>query len=282
MPNLESRAAGRRSPKGASLGSLIFSQVWPHYNSTFQIGVSTFDIISQVLVPGFSMSNYFPSIKRADWDQKYAAAKELMQSRLSIPKVLIEVGAQHPLVRGTEPGEEFSARLLLAKKLFEEKTTQGLHVEIYVPGSRHMHQGVADTVSLARAGVMFLEQQGLPKENLHGPDLNERYKGDQGVYNSADECFVSASYFQDENFGQFLCVLSPVQMYRKALHHIWFGVLPLFYTAPTLNTFHNYINEVYDAIPGVRDIDPNLQSADSFFGKESRKNRRPQDGLPIN
>jgi hypothetical protein len=166
MPNLESRAAGRRSPKGASLGSLIFSQVWPHYNSTFQIGVSTFDIISQVLVPGFSMSNYFPSIKRADWDQKYAAAKELMQSRLSIPKVLIEVGAQHPLVRGTEPGEEFSARLLLAKKLFEEKTTQGLHVEIYVPGSRHMHQGVADTVSLARAGVMFLEQQGLPKENL--------------------------------------------------------------------------------------------------------------------
>jgi hypothetical protein len=216
-------------------------------------------------------------ITRQEWEKRYEKAKQFMQSRSGIKKILIEVAAQHPLYQGIYPNEEFSQRLLRGKELYLQNKKNGFKVEFYVPGSRHMHEGVTDKISLSKAGVNFLLKQNVPKNIIHGEDLNKKYKNKNGVYNSADECFVASSYFKDNDFGHLYCVLSPLQIYRKALHYIWMGVVPLFYTAPTALTFHNYIKEVYDLIPYVRDIDPDLQSEDSYYANLWRKERIPKD-----
>jgi hypothetical protein len=223
------------------------------------------------------MDHFEERITREQWDIKYQAAKKFMKSRHDISKVLIQVGAQHPLDQGMYPNEEFRKRLLLAKDLFLKAKEEGKEVEIYVPGSRHMHKGVADQISLSQAGVTFLINQGLNPAFIHGEDLNEKYKGKKGVYNSADECFVAACYFQDENFGQLYSVVSPLQIYRKAFHYLWFGILPLFYTAPTEETYHDYVKEIYDGIPHVRDIDPDMQSENSYRAIMARKERMPKE-----
>jgi hypothetical protein len=120
---------------------------------------------------------------------------------------LIEVSAQHPLVGGTRPDEEFGVRLERGKELRDELMGRGFRVELYVPGSRHKHDGVPDLVSLSSAGTSYLIDSGIPSEVIHGDDLNERYKGAAGVYGSADECFVAASYFKDGEFGLLASVL---------------------------------------------------------------------------
>ncbi len=216
-------------------------------------------------------------IKRSEWEEKYKSAKQYMNSRKGINRVLITIAAQHPLDKKEFPNEEFSERLLLGKKLYLENKKKGMEVRIYIPGSRHMRNGISDKISLSDAGTNFLITQGIPKEHIHGEDLNQQYKGTKGVYNSADECFVSSLYFKDNKFGKLCCVLSPVQIYRKAMHYIWFGVLPLFYTAPIQNTYHNYIHEVYDLIPYIRDIDPDLQAEDSYYANLWRKERIPKE-----
>jgi len=214
-------------------------------------------------------------ITRIDWEEKLEVAKNFMKSRKNKKKVLIEIAAQHPLDNGRFPNEEFKQRLLLGKSLYQNEKKKGKCVEIYVPGSRHMHKNIVDEISLSQAGVNFLLKKGLAKKNINGENLNFKYKGKEGVYNSADECFVASSYFRDGGFGILYSVLSPVQIFRKALHYIWFGVLPLFYTAPTQDTYHDYIREVYDLIPYVRDFDPDMQSDSSYWGNKWRKERIP-------
>ncbi|KAB8332849.1 hypothetical protein SD80_013175 [Scytonema tolypothrichoides VB-61278] len=214
---------------------------------------------------------------RKYWNHKYENAKSFMKSRLSIPAILIEVAAQHPLTDGEKPNEEFTRRLLLAKNLYEQESSLGKRVEVYVPGSRHVYEGVADKISLSEAGSRFLQQQGVPRDIIRGQDLNIKYKGDRGVYNSADECFVASSYFKDENFGHLFSVLSPVQVFRKTIHYIEFGVLPLNYTAPTSNTFHNYIDEIFEAVPYSLFVDPDMQSENSVRANELRCQRMPKD-----
>jgi hypothetical protein len=211
------------------------------------------------------------------WAQKYEVAKSFMESRLSITAVLIEVAAQHPLIDGEKPNEEFTKRLLLAKHLYEQESNLGKYVEIYVPGSRHVYEGVADKISLSEAGTRFLQQQGIDSEILHGEDLNIKYKGGKGVYNSADESFVVSSYFKDANFGHLFSVISPVQVFRKTIHCIEFGVIPLNYTAPTIYTFHNYIDEIFEAIPYALFVDPDMQSVNSMRANELRNLRMPED-----
>jgi hypothetical protein len=214
---------------------------------------------------------------RQYWEKKFEIAKCFMELRASVPNVLIEVAAQHPLINGEEPNEEFACRLLLAKTLYDKEQVLGKYVEIYVPGSRHVYEGVSDKISLSEAGSIFLEQQGVSREVIHGDDLNFKYKGDKGVYNSADECFVASSYFKDGGFGCLFSVLSSVQVFRKTLHYIEFGVLPLNYTAPTLNTFHDYIDEIFEAVPYALFIDPDMQSENSERANELRRLRIPQD-----
>lgn len=214
-------------------------------------------------------------ITRLAWEKKFKAAIKLIEVRQAIKKVLIEIASQHPLVNGIYPNEEFSQRLLSGKQLYQENINKGMEVEIYVPGSRHKEKGIEDKISLSEAGNNFLIKSGVPQTILHGDDLNIRYKGGEGVYNSADECFITSSYYKESNFGQILVVCSPVQALRKMLHYIWFGVIPLIYTAPTVKTYHNYLQEAYDLIPYIRDVDPSLQGKDSLLADLSRKERKP-------
>lgn len=221
------------------------------------------------------MDNNMIKINRKQWEEKYENAKQFMALRKDKKSILIEIAAQHPLVDGFYPNEEFAERLLLGKRLYEKRKKEGYDVAIYVPGSRHMHEGIADKIALGEAGKRFLLKNKVPANIVHGEDLGSKYKGEKGVYNSADECFVAASYFKDGDFGQLYSILSPLQIYRKALHYIWFGVLPLFYTAPTAQTFHNYIKEVYELIPYIRDQDPSVQDEDSYYGNLWRHERKP-------
>ena len=56
--------------------------------------------------------------------------------------------------------------------------------------------------------------------------MNRRYKGEQGVYNTADECFVASRIFFDGDYRRLHCVCSPNQIQRKKLFYIAFGVIP--------------------------------------------------------
>ncbi|MDC0771756.1 hypothetical protein [Streptomyces sp. HD] len=212
---------------------------------------------------------------RAAWDKKLEQARELMTARRSQPRTLIEVAAQHPLVDGVHPNEEFAARLDRARELYAELTARGTSVELYVPGSRHMFHGTADKISLSRAGSDYLIASGIPAAHIRGEDLNHRYKGDDGVYNSADECFVTASHFKGGDFGTLMTVLAPGQLHRKMLHYIHFGVLPLPHTAPTLTSFHNYVHEALVELPHVLFEDPDLQAPDSTKANRLRTERCP-------
>ena len=211
------------------------------------------------------------------WNTKYSRARTLMEERAAIPHTLIEIAAQHPLDSGLYPNDEFRARLDRGKELFDVHKVASDQVEIYVPGSRHVFKGHPDRVSLSEAGRSYLITMGVPASAIHGEDLNSKYKGSEGVYGSADECFVTASYYKDSNFGTLISVSSPAQMLRKTLHYIEFGVVPLNVTAPTLNSFHDYIDELFEKIPGVLTVDPSLQG-DSPEARRLRKERRPKDG----
>jgi hypothetical protein len=220
-----------------------------------------------------------PNISETDWNNKFEAAKTFMASRIEIPRLLIEVSSQHPLKDGLFPGEEFELRLLMGIDLHNKALAEGLEVEIFVPGSRHRIGEVADLVSLTKSGNEFLRSYGIPEEILHGQDLIDKYKGDLGVYSTADEAFVAASYFKDNPFGRLYSVVSPFQLTRKSLHYIWAEVLPQFYTAPTANSFHNPLGEIYYVLPYVRDIDPDWQGEDSERGNRSRAERVPRTNL---
>lgn len=213
---------------------------------------------------------------RAEWDKKLALAKAFMSARSAFSNVLIEIAAQHPLKDQRYPNEEFEARLRLGTDLYQSLRIDHSRVEIYVPGSRHMHNSVPDEVSLSAAGTDLLVEFGVPREDVRGDDLNDRYKGRSGVYSSADECFVTSKYFRDVDFGQLLSVVSPPQLIRKVLHYIEFGVLPLMHTAPVYDTYHDYISELFDQIPHVLLVDSSLQHPHSQRGQELRWERRPK------
>jgi hypothetical protein len=215
------------------------------------------------------------SLIKRQWREKYDTALAFMEFRRTNPGVLIEIAAQHPLIDGVRPGAEFAFRLECGKDLFEKLASRGYPVEIYVPGSRHEFEGRADRLTLSKAGQDYLESSGVPREVIHGDDLNEHYKGDEGVYGSADECFVASSYFRDNQFGRLMSVASPAQMLRKTLHYIAFGVLPLNYTAPTDYSYHDYLHEIFVSIPHVLLIDGTLQDSSSEEARRLRRERRP-------
>lgn len=209
------------------------------------------------------------------WRAKYLAARGFMAERAGQPRVLVEVAAQYPLEDGLRPNEEFRARLDRGQELFRQYREEGQFCEVYVPGSRHAFHGRADRVSLSEAGSAYLAERGVPSNAIRGDDLNVRYKGDSGVYGSADECFVAASYFRDAAFGTLASVCSPAQMIRKTLHYIEFGVVPLNFTAPVANGFHDYLNELFVQVPQVLGVDARVQE-DSAEARRPWPKRRPR------
>lgn len=209
------------------------------------------------------------------WRTRSREARKRMSEAPSSRTVLIEVAAQHPLRRDGTPGVEFAARLDRGAELARQRAMTGWTVEIYVPGSRHRDGCVEDPVSLSRAGTTYLRELVSDSVRLRGEDLNEKYLADEGVYGSADECFVSASHFMDAGFQELLSVVSPQQLPRKMLHYIAFGVEPLMFTAPVREPFHDLVFELTDAIPEVLFTDAFARS-NSLAARRLRAARRPK------
>ena len=216
---------------------------------------------------------------REEWNKKFELAKKFMEDRSGIRKALIEVAAQHPLIDGTKPGIEFSARLLRGKELWANLKIEN-ETEIYITGSRHVDKVIEDEIPLSQAGVNFLIEQEVPSNVLHGRDLNYRYKKKTplvGVYGSADECYVTASYFRDGNFGLLTVICSPFQALRKQLHYNWFGVNPRIETVTVPNMYHSPVTEAVHWIPYIFNEDPSLKGEDSKMGIQLRHERMPKN-----
>lgn len=218
---------------------------------------------------------------KAYWQKKYDAARVTMSTRAELYEdILIEVAAQHPLHKRKVPGEEFRRRLDTAMEIGAKYEEQGYNVIYYVPGSRHRMGSISDLVSLSKAGCDYLRRKGIPGEQILGEDANEKYKGADGVYNSADECYVASRIFLEGEYERLICVCAPNQVFRKTLFYIEFGILPQCYSVPAETMFHSALGEIFDAIPGVLYEDHSWQdpASDSFIN--SRKERIPQDGVP--
>ena len=210
------------------------------------------------------------------WQQASIRAARFMKGRAAGTDVLIEVGAQHPLDQGVRPGSEFRSRLDEAHSLFLKFSTEQT-VELYIPGSRHSTMGVADDITLSTAGVQYLMDRGVPGTSLHGDDLNDYYMGADGVYCSADECFVAAQYFTDNpRFGTLLSVVCPFQLTRKTLHYIHFGVVPTFIPVIASPDFHDATSEATEAIPYVLITDASCQGETSSYAARVRTERSPE------
>ena len=209
------------------------------------------------------------------WESRYRCAKENMDAHLTGERLLIETAAQHPLKNGMLPGTEFEARLKRTLEIYRHETALGHKVTVYVPGSLHQYHGVADAVSLSRAGVDYLMQNGIPEADLMGEEANLRYKGGDGVYNSADECYVTSRIFLDGDFGRLLCVCSPHQLIRKKLYYTEFGVLADFVTVSARQMFHNDIEELFESVPSVLYGDHSVQVPGSPEWARCRQERMP-------
>ena len=109
-------------------------------------------------------------------------------------------------------------------------------------GSRHMCDGVVDDVSLSEAGYAYLIELGIPpKADVIGNEVNIRYKGEDSVYNSSDECYVACRLFDELGYREMRCVCSPAQLLRKALSYVMFGYMPLICSIPLDDMFHSYV-----------------------------------------
>lgn len=215
---------------------------------------------------------------KAYWEKKYAAAKQTMSTRSELYEdVLIEVAAQHPLHKRKVPGEEFRRRLDTAMEIGAKYEELGCNVMYYVPGSRHRHNGISDLVSLSKAGCDYLRRKGIPEEQILGEDANEQYKGGEGVYNSADECFVASRIFLEGEYERLICVCAPNQVFRKTLFYIEFGVLPQCYSVPADSMFHSALGEIFDSLPGVLYSDHTWQDPQSEAFRNARAERVPLD-----
>jgi hypothetical protein len=235
-------------------------------------------MLFEVTGSDFAFTNFRLEKKTAKeyWEKKFARAKTNMVEKQSFcTDALIEVAAQHPLMADGTPSKEFQARLDHAAALYTRLAQDNIHAVLYVPGSIHMHNGIVDTQSLSAAGKQYLLAKGIPESALLGDDENQKYKGDWGVYNSADECYVASQLFQHGNFKQLHCVCSPNQMLRKQLFYMEFGVLPYFHTVPCENMAHSFLHELFDTIPDVITNDHDWQSEGSVNGTKTRLERDP-------
>lgn len=164
---------------------------------------------------------------------------------------LIEVSAQHPLVNGREPNEEYKARLDKAIELYYLMKKDNIDVKIYVTGSRHTYNGVTDAVSLSTAGKRYLYKQGINPSDIYAEEVEHTYMQESGIYCSEDECKATYKLFCDKGFQKLICVCSPIQLMRKYICYIKLGIVPDMISAPCENMFHDPIEEIFVNIPKV-------------------------------
>ena len=214
----------------------------------------------------------FSSVRK-QWETWYGSAERRMQRRKRSHSCLdlIEIAAQHPLKDGKTPDKAFQERLDFGIELYEKLKQEGRDVHLYVPGSIH----IPDTVALCTAGITYLQESGRvdPKDILD-ESVNEEYKGADGVYNSADECYVASEIYKDGDYEDLYCICSANQMLRKKLFYFRFGVIPKMWAVPD-DSFHSDIGEIFESIPDVLEKDPDWQKKDSFQFIRTRKERMP-------
>ena len=208
------------------------------------------------------------------WTEKRKAARLFMQERLTNGKILIEVAAQHPLINGERPNEEFQKRLDTAIRLAQHLGLE--HVWFYVPGSRHIYHGIEDKISLSDAGRKYLMENDIAYDHIYADEANQRYKGQHGVYNSADESYVASCIFKDDDFGRMICVCSPYQTLRKSFYYIEFGLIPECYGVPADQIFHDPVTEFFGSLHFTVYDDHNWQGEQSEPAINSRMERQPK------
>ena len=227
-------------------------------------------------IDGKTIASPLESIKKDDqekyWIDKRETAKRFMQKRIKLNKILIEVAAQHPLNLGEFPNEEFQKRLDVAIQLCKENGEE--KVWFYVPGSRHKYNGAEDKISLSEAGKNYLVEHGIDENHIYADDTNIKYKGEQGVYNSADESYVASCIFKDDDFGRMICVCSPYQTMRKSFYYLEFGLIPECHGVPCKNMFHDPISEYFGSLHHTVLEDHNWQDEDSEAARKSRIDRK--------
>lgn len=155
------------------------------------------------------------------WYEKQSLAQQTMVSRRGCHGILIEC-ASEVLEDGLHPDFEFRARLNRTIDLYHKLCQENEVVHIYVPGSLHKENGISDQCTLSTAGRRFLIERGIPDEIILGDRENEQYKGNEGVLNSADECFVASRIFFDGQYRELHCVCSPIQVTRKWFYYLEF------------------------------------------------------------
>lgn len=205
------------------------------------------------------------------WTNKRLQAQEFMKQRQDYSKILIEVAAQHPLVQGRYPKEEFQKRLDMAIHLSQEIGSQ--EVWFYVPGSRHKYNDVTDEISLSEAGKSYLLEHEIDENHIYADEANIKYKGEQGVYNSADECYVASCIMKDDSFGRLICVCSPYQAMRKSFYYMEFGIIPECYGVPAKAMFHDPVSEYFGSLHHTVIEDHSWQDEKSEAAINSRKDR---------
>lgn len=257
----------------------LYSRSLTHFNLTWKHSSEKNGIIT---IP-YNINNSTISPIRQYWINKENIAVHNMGRRKRNKRILIEVAAQHPLIDGITPNEEFKARLDRASQLYYFLKSQKYSVEIYIPGNIHMDfNALADDISLSAAGKEYLvkERQFRNPEDIHGDDLNNAFDDTRtfsGVYNSADECYIASRYFfsSDKNFKCIYCICSPNQLMRKYIFYIENGIVPYIITVPTDEMFHNFFDELFEAVPYVIKEDHSLQSSESELAYKTRKERCP-------
>jgi len=226
---------------------------------------------------------------KAYWLEKQEKARETMAQHREGTAVLIEC-ASKVLVDGLHPDWEFCARLDRTIELYHRLTVLGAgtctepveRVHIYVPGSLHKEGGVTDQCTLSAAGKRYLMERGIPEADILGDRENERYKGDEGVLNSADECFVASRIFHAGtcidgthlNYRELHCVCSPIQVTRKWFYYLEFGLVPLIHSVPVADS--DVMDVVTEHLRGTENTiynDHNAQAHDSEVWINSRKER---------
>ncbi len=270
-----------------NIGSDVFARVvWQYCKTITQLSEKRG---AKLLVRGNAVPEKFVKASHGSFEEFLLEAKQYWQNRQKTAKsnmkyssetneydaVLIEVAAQHPLKQRTKPNAEFAKRLDKAVELYKEYSGKGLDVSVYVPGSRHKFNGIADDISLSEAGCNYLIEKGIPQSVIIGNEANIRYKGEDGVYNSADECFVASRIFFDGEYGKLVCVCSPHQIMRKTMLYLEFGCVPVCYGVTADKMYHgDIVREIFDSLNSVLYFDHSWQNRESDLYSYFREERK--------
>lgn len=207
------------------------------------------------------------------WYEKQSLAQQTMEGHRECNGILIEC-ASKVLEDGLHPDFEFRARLNRTIELYHKLCQENEVVHIYVPGSLHKENGISDQCTLSTAGRRYLIERGIPDVIILGDRENVQYKGNEGVLNSADECFVASRIFFDGKYRELHCVCSPIQVTRKWFYYLEFGLVPLIHSVPVVDS--DVMDIVAEQLRGTENViynDHNAQSHDSEVWINSRRER---------